>query len=465
MPFLTAPVSPDEGGFLLVASQWRPGPSLYGSYWVDRPPLLVGVFALADLLGGPLALRVIGASAVVVAVGAAGFVGWIGSGRRGTGAVASATVATALLTTPGFGTRIVDGELLASPLVLVGLAALLSAYGRRSGVWPTGLRVLAGVLAGGAFLLKQSMLDVLVVAAVLGAHTARERGLWAACRELLPVAVGAAVITSALSALAVARGTSLTGLWGAVVTFRFAAAGLLGFSNPRLSGLLRAYVVSGAPAVTLAAGLVCLSLWRSVRAAPPSRTPLGAAGLVLTGWEVAAALAGGSYWSHYLIGVVPGVTLLVAAALRVPGRGARWMLVAAVGYACLASTVSWSMHPSVPATPSDDQRAASYVRDHAQPGDSVVVAFGHADIVEESGLESPYPYLWALPAFVNDPRLTRLDRLLRSPIAPRWFVAGGDLSQWGAPGELLEQTVDRHYSVVRRTLRWVVLRRDVPDPP
>ena len=41
MPFLARPLSPDEGGFLLVASQWEPGTSLYGHYWVDRPPLLM----------------------------------------------------------------------------------------------------------------------------------------------------------------------------------------------------------------------------------------------------------------------------------------------------------------------------------------------------------------------------------------------------------------------------------------
>lgn len=456
LPFLTAPVSPDEGGFLVVAAQWGPGSSLYGSYWVDRPPLLIAVFSVADVLGGPLALRLIGTLAVVVAIGAAGVIGWVGSGRRRMGAVASACVAAALLATPLFGTRIVDGELLSSPLVMVGLAALLVPRGRTTGIWAAGPRVLAGALAASAFLIKQDMVDVFVVAAVLGAHTLWRRGPGTACRELLPVAVGAVVATTAVLALAAAHGTPLTGLWSAVVTFRLAAAGLLGFSSPRLSGLVHAYVVTGAPGVSLVAGLVCLSSWRSVRAA----APLGAAGLVLTLWELAAAVGGGSYWSHYLIGSVPGVTLLVAAALRAPGRSARWMLTASLTYAVLASTVGWSTHPTPAATPSDDQVAASYVRDHARPGDSVVVAFGHADIVEDSGLGSPYPYLWALPAFVKDPRLTVLDRLLGSSTAPRWFVAGCDLSQWGPRGTLLQHTIDRRYSVVLRTLRWVVLRRD-----
>ena len=74
-------------------------------------------------------------------------------------------------------------------------------------------------------------------------------------------------------------------------------------------------------------------------------------------------------------------------------------------------------------------------------------------------LGSPYAYLWALPAFVRDPRLLRLDRLLVSRSAPRWFVAGGDLAQWGRPGVVLEHIVDRHYAVAFRTTPWTVMRR------
>jgi hypothetical protein len=50
LPFVGAPASPDEGGYLLVASQWSRGTSLYGNYWVDRPPLLIGVHELAVAL-------------------------------------------------------------------------------------------------------------------------------------------------------------------------------------------------------------------------------------------------------------------------------------------------------------------------------------------------------------------------------------------------------------------------------
>lgn len=48
---ITGPPRPDEVGYLLVAAHARPhGPFLYGDLWVDRPPLLVAIFASANAL-------------------------------------------------------------------------------------------------------------------------------------------------------------------------------------------------------------------------------------------------------------------------------------------------------------------------------------------------------------------------------------------------------------------------------
>src|SRR5690242_10175595 len=68
LPFLTSSTSPDEGGYLLAGSQWHAGSSVYGSYWVARPPLLIAIDELAADLGGTLALRVIGVLVVVACV-------------------------------------------------------------------------------------------------------------------------------------------------------------------------------------------------------------------------------------------------------------------------------------------------------------------------------------------------------------------------------------------------------------
>ena len=56
LPFAGRRLSPDEGGLLLLAGQWSPGSSLYGDYFVDRPPGLIALAALADAAGGGWAL-------------------------------------------------------------------------------------------------------------------------------------------------------------------------------------------------------------------------------------------------------------------------------------------------------------------------------------------------------------------------------------------------------------------------
>ena len=37
VPFLTTPLSVDEGGYGYVALWWSKGADLYGDVWVDRP--------------------------------------------------------------------------------------------------------------------------------------------------------------------------------------------------------------------------------------------------------------------------------------------------------------------------------------------------------------------------------------------------------------------------------------------
>jgi hypothetical protein len=42
VPYLATPLGRDEGGLSYIAQHWADGHgSLYGAYWVDRPPLLI----------------------------------------------------------------------------------------------------------------------------------------------------------------------------------------------------------------------------------------------------------------------------------------------------------------------------------------------------------------------------------------------------------------------------------------
>jgi len=51
-PFLTAGLSPDEGGYAYIAREWSHGAVLYRDLWIDRPQGLLGVYrgilAIAD---------------------------------------------------------------------------------------------------------------------------------------------------------------------------------------------------------------------------------------------------------------------------------------------------------------------------------------------------------------------------------------------------------------------------------
>ena len=84
LPFLHRLAFPDEAGLLIVAQHWHEGgANLYGTLFVDRPPLLLLFYQVADALGGIEAARLMGLVAAAVVVAAAG---WIGHTSPGAGA-------------------------------------------------------------------------------------------------------------------------------------------------------------------------------------------------------------------------------------------------------------------------------------------------------------------------------------------------------------------------------------------
>ena len=61
-PSLLWPLRPDEAGFLLVARAWRPeADSVYGHYFVDRPPPIIWLMQATDAVGGAYTHRLVGA--------------------------------------------------------------------------------------------------------------------------------------------------------------------------------------------------------------------------------------------------------------------------------------------------------------------------------------------------------------------------------------------------------------------
>ncbi|GAA4692112.1 hypothetical protein GCM10023349_03790 [Nocardioides conyzicola] len=441
LPFLALPLSPDEGGYLLVASQWDPGASTYGAYFVDRPPVLIGLFGLADELGGTIPLRLLALVAVAGSVLLAGRLG---------GWPAAATAAV-FLSTPLFDAMQVDGELLAVPFVLGGLALLVRSLRTTSPQSAYAGSAAAGALAACAVLVKQNLLDVFVVAAILLA-TLAVRGRWRdAVRRTGAFAAGTLVAVGFALLVSATRGTGPAALWDAMVTFRAQAAEVIHTSAnsatpDRLHTLVVVLLVSGAPVVAL----VALGGLRRPETGPDLRW----AALALIAWELVGAALGGSYWLHYLLALVPGLVLLTAASR--PTRPLRWGLVLA-GASTTVALVGFTLSPP---SPGADQAVSAYLRSHSIAGDTVVVAFGHPNVVHDSGLGSPYEQLWSLPVRVRDPRLREFARVIGGADAPRWVVvSGGSLATWGVDSTAAQVVLDRHYRQVTSDGDWHVFER------
>lgn len=476
LPFLGHPASSDEAGFSVIASQWHAGSSLYGDFWVDRPPLLITLFDLADHTGGLVSLRLLGTLAAALTVlGVARVTQRLGGP---TAACWAAVTAGALISSPLLGTGEVDGELLSAPFVAWGLVAVLRAVDRarlgpaRPGQPAQESSGLGGVrraaLAAGAaltasLLVKQNVVDVGVFAAVLLLVAWRTRELTAA--QAARVAgwggVGALATLAAAATWTAAHGTSLGGVFYAMYPFRVRAAHLIAISphqgsSDRLVALLAGWAASGG-ALLLALALTAL-LVRRLRGAAPL-----ALGAVLV-YDAFSVLAGASYWNHYLVQLVVPVAVLTGL-LATRERGG-WALPArlVVGLAGLSAAVALVVATPVLLT-SQGVAIGEAIATAARPGDSIVTVYGHAEVTGSSGLASPYPYLWSLPAKTLDPDLSVLTDTLAGPRAPTWFVTWGHLSSWGVDDTRAAAVLAARYRPVADLLgRTVYLRDDTVRP-
>ena len=155
IPFLTTPLSVDEGGYGYVARWWAAGAHLYGDVWVDRPQGLLLLYrgALALPGGNAFDIRLMAtlwSCAIAVVLGL--FMTRMAGRRAG---IAAALLSGLLSTAPVIEGFTANGELMATLPALAALA--LTARWQMRG----GLRVmfLAGLFAGAAFLVKQSGYD------------------------------------------------------------------------------------------------------------------------------------------------------------------------------------------------------------------------------------------------------------------------------------------------------------------
>ncbi len=455
LPFAGRSLSPDEAGYLIVGGQWAEGSSLYGDYWVDRPPVLIAIFQAAEALGGTVPVRLLGALAAVLTVVLSGVLGRLAAPERRSAPQLTAGMAAVCVATPLFGGSVVNGELLGLPFLVAGMAAYVYSTTTRSSARALAWSIVAGAAGALGALIKQSLVDVFVLAAVLAFTSGAAR------RRLPGLLAGATVATALVVLLAWARGTVPADLWEAVVTFRVDAArelaGDSGNAPGRLAGLLGALAGSGVPLV------VAAFAWKG-RGDPSVQGPwtapdLRVASYVVIVFELLVAGLAGSYWLHYLMGLVPGAVLVAAAFAQRPAPVTR-SIGGALALAGLsgAAVIGWvATHP----IDRPEEAAITYLDQHAAEGDTAVVVLGAANVVHDAGLDAPYPYLWSLPARVRDADLSTLDGLLRSPQRPRWvLVAERSVDDWDLDFTKTRAELEADYDRVARAGKFTIYRRD-----
>ncbi len=446
LPGLTAPLGADESGFLLVARTWSPEPdSVYGPLFVARPPLLLGLVRGMDALAGPHALRVLGAvgcaALVLLAAATARLIADDLTARW------TALAVAAVCANPLIDVVAVKGELLALPLLMLGVWSALVAVRRQAPGWA----ICSGLAGGLAVGMKQNLAGSLVFAVTLIVATAvahRSPGaLRRAATLLVGVAAGALVPVVATVEWAVVGGVGLDTLWYTVVGFRADASAVLaddgGASAARAGSLARAALAVGLVPV-IAGFLVHLRAeWRE-------DAPLAAAVLAMLTLDLAGVVGGGQYWRDYLFPLLVPVALCAAVLAR--HRSARGLAMRGVVLGMVISSVVslgwWAVeNVATERPPADSTTTGAAIAGAAGPGDTLTVFGGQPNLQYASGLDPVYPYLWSLQMRVLDPDYRELEKLLRSDDAPEWLAQWVGFSAWGQDeaGERLRLAVESRY--------------------
>ncbi|HWU23134.1 MAG TPA: hypothetical protein VN088_16470 [Nocardioides sp.] len=459
IPFLGYPATIDDGGFYQVAQSWlHGGPNLYGQYWVDRPPGLIGLFAIAAGTGHFVVIRLIAlAAAVVVILAVARAVHLLGGSP-----IWAAVVAASLSLTPLFGAQLDPGELLASAFTSVAFLAAVESR-RTTGARALQLAGAAGLVAVVGASMKQNFVDGMVaVGIVLVADALRRTG--PGRQPILPLLTAAGGAAVGLLSIVVVSAVAMTGpaaLFDAVVTFRIDARSVLSQSpGARLAGRLAALnhraVTSGLAGLLLA---LIVAGARRIRQPSPEGLAVAAAATV----SIAAIVAGGGGWSHYLIG--PTVWVAIGAGLA----GGRILTRAAVVFVALSCAIALigAFHEGAPRNLIDARTVGLTIHDAAQPGDTAITLYGVADVQFYTGLPSPYEYLWSLPMWVRDHGLSELEAVVAGSSAPTWIVQTNEINFQGPVRAPLGRLVASRYRRVSSGCGnriWLLDGQDRPIP-
>jgi 4-amino-4-deoxy-L-arabinose transferase-like glycosyltransferase len=461
IPFLTTPLSVDEGGYGYVAHWWASGADLYGDVWVDRPQGLLLLYRFALDLPGThvMGIRLL---AAFWSCGIAVLLGLLVTRLAGRRAGAIAALLSGLLSTaPAIEGFAANGELL-STLPSLAALVLVARWQARGGLR---LMVVAGLFAGSAVLVKQSGYDGglaagvwLVLAAWRGWRPAGE-----ALRALGALALGVALIVGA-SALHGAL-TGFHDWWFAVADYRLTVESVATGSTSEKASLFLHSLTGGGEVVGVLFLLALPGVWLSLRR--PETTLLALwMGFNLTGFAL-----GGLFHGHYYVG--PLTPLCALAALTLAVLPTRLALVAGLAALVLPVYSAWPAYTATSAharslASTDDSRIVTdgdvgrYLHAHTGPHDRIYALYADASLYLAAGRRSPYPYLWFLGVEHIPGALERLRRTLSGPGAPRYIAVyqkPQTIDKSGAVGRILT-THYRHVATIDGVPIW--RRRAVP---
>jgi hypothetical protein len=443
LPGLTRPIRADEAGFLMVARAWDAGgDSVYGPYFVDRPPLLIATYGWSDDLGGQLFIRVVGAVGCALLVLAAANVARLVATE--TAARWTALAVAAITSNIAINAVAVKGELLALPFLMGSLWLALIAVRDRS--WLPALG--GGLLAGLALGFKQNLVGgmvftaVLFIASTLAGRLSRPEFV----RLALAATAGAAVPVLGTILWAWSAGVELDALWYAVYGFRFDAASVLTSGSAESETVRAALLVVSA----LGAGMLLVigGFVVHIRGEWEDDAPLTAAVAAMLLVDVAGLVLGGSFWRDYLFPLLPATALCAALLARRQSRRGVAMrsVIAAAAVSTVVLLVGWIGYQALGLQEFDEVDTGRALHDTAEPGDTLVVFGGRADLQITSGMSSPYEHLWSLPMRTMDPDLTGLASVLSGPDAPTWLVEWVPFDNWNEKaGASLRRVVEDRY--------------------
>jgi 4-amino-4-deoxy-L-arabinose transferase-like glycosyltransferase len=449
LPYFRLPLGIDEGGVAFIARAWGSGHgSLYGAYWLDRPPMLVALYKVA-VLGGATGVRILGAVAALSLVAITTVVARALAGDRG--ARVAAVVCAPLASSVALAAVYTPAELLAAVPAVASVGCLVAADRRRAVRW----LVPAGALAVAAALIKQSFLDAGLAGAVflLATLVRQRRG---ALRSLAAYGAGVVIALLPVAAWLGLAHLRVSELTYALFGFRVRALETLAASRVPLQARVHDLLLPAAGSGLLLAGVVAVAgLWaiRRERVLAPT----------LVAWVAGATvgvLGGGTYWPHYLIQLAAPASILAGCALASVPRAARLATAGAIAAIAVTVTVAGVSHARANPAQHSVVAVARWMRAHERPGDTQYVLYARANVGYYSALRSPYPYAWSLMMRAVPGAAARLLGLLRSPQRPTWIVQWQDPSAWGLdPHGAIRHALRTRYRLVARVHGHPIFRR------